>query len=68
MVVKAGSEDLRLVFQPAKGPRVDNSVPVALEIVPVRMRKLRIPPALGSLDGKSKTGQHATGRVSRREQ
>jgi hypothetical protein len=41
--VTAG-EDLRLVLQPPEGTRVDDAVAITLEVVAVRMARLRITP------------------------
>jgi hypothetical protein len=38
----AAGEDLGLVFEPAEGPRVDDAVAIALEVVAIRMRRLRV--------------------------
>jgi hypothetical protein len=54
MIVETGRENLGLVFQPSKCAGMDDPVTVALELVPVWMRKLRITPPLRTLDRKSK--------------
>src|SRR3982750_2508470 len=50
-------EDLRLVFQPAKCPGVNDAVTGALEIVAIRMRQLRISAAARQCDRKTKMFQ-----------
>ena len=47
MIAQAGRENLCFAFQPAKTPRVDDTVTVALVIVSVRVRKLGIFAAAG---------------------
>ena len=54
--MQARSENLRFVFQPAKGVRVNDAVTIALEVVSVRMGELRISAALRELDGKPEAG------------
>ncbi len=53
MVRDARRKDLGFVLQPAKGPRMDDAVAIALELAAVRMRQFGISPAAASLDGKT---------------
>jgi hypothetical protein len=53
MIRDTGRKDLRLILQPAKSPRMDNTVAIALEIAAVGMRQFGIPPAAASLGGKT---------------
>ncbi len=55
MVRDAGRKNLHLVFQPAKGARVNDAVAIALELVAVGMRKLGIAPSAALLHGKAQS-------------
>ena len=57
MIGDAGGEDLRLVFESAKGAGMHDSIAVALEFVPVGMREFRISPASGALHRKMEPPQ-----------
>src|SRR5580700_2894063 len=55
VIGNAGREDLHLIFQPAKGARVDNAIAIALELATVRMGKLGITPATALGHRKTQT-------------
>ena len=57
VIGNAGRENLRLIFQPAKCPRMDYAVAIALEFVAVRMRKFRIEPAAALFHRKTQARQ-----------
>jgi hypothetical protein len=42
VIAKPGGKDLRLAFHPPEGPAMDNPVAIALKIVTVGMRRLRV--------------------------
>src|ERR1019366_7315286 len=54
----AAGEDLRLVFQPAERPSMDDAITVALKGVTVGMRRLRIAPSARVLHAKRVAGEH----------
>ena len=56
MVGKAAREDLRLIFQPAKCPRVHHAVAIALKIVAVGMRMFGIAPPARAFHGVAQMG------------
>ena len=45
MIGKPFTEDLGFIFQAAKGAGVDNAIAVALKLVAIRVRWLRVTPA-----------------------
>jgi len=53
----AGRENLRLILQPAKCPRVDYTIAIALEFVAIGMRRLRIDPAAALLNRETEARQ-----------
>jgi hypothetical protein len=57
MVRVAAREDLRLCLQAAKGPRVDDAITVALEVVAVRMGGLGITASARLFDVDSVVGE-----------
>ena len=61
MIGKAGGEDLGLVFQPAKSPRMDDAVAVALEGIAVGVRQLGIAAAAGAFHRKTQMSER--GRI-----
>jgi hypothetical protein len=66
MVGEAGSEDLRLGFQPPECARVDDAVAVALKGVSVWMFGLGILTTTALLDWKLQPRQHGRGLTSTR--
>ena len=62
MIVKARREDLRFVFKPPKSSSVNDTVAIALEVVPIGVGEFRISPALGTLNRKPEAGQHKLSR------
>ena len=67
MIGKAGSEDLRLGFQPPEGARMDHAVAVALEGVAVGMRGFGIDPAPALRHREPQPRQHGAALLLRRE-
>src|SRR4051794_11289274 len=53
MVVQAGAENLRLIFEAAKGASVNNAIAITLELVPIRMRQFGITTPTTQCNGKS---------------
>jgi hypothetical protein len=61
----AARENLRFRFEPPKGSRVDNAIPVALKVVSVRMLRLRIPSPAGFFHVHGVCCEHGKSLVSR---
>ena len=59
MIAKAGGENLSFALQASEGPRVDDAVPVALEIGSVDVRWLRESAATQTLWTKREVAQHS---------
>ncbi len=58
MVGVAAREDLRLVFQPAKGAGMDDAIAVPLERIAIRMGRLGIAASTRILDAHRVAGEH----------
>jgi hypothetical protein len=58
MIGIPAGEDLRLCFQPSKSAGMHHAVPVALEVVPVRMRGFGMSASAGVLDAHRIISQH----------
>jgi hypothetical protein len=54
----ASGKNLRLRFEPAKGPGMDHPVAIALKVVAVRMRRLGMPPSKRLFHPDSVVGEH----------
>ena len=58
VIGKTAGENLRLIFQTAKGARVDDTIAVTLEVIAIGMRRFRIAASAGLLDSHSVRGEH----------
>lgn len=65
MIGKSGGEDLRLIFQAAESPRVDDSVAIALKIAAIGVWQFRIAAASRTRRGKTQPAKpvHCGGRL-----
>lgn len=59
MIGIAGREDLSLVFQPTKCPRVDDAIAIPLKFVAIGMGKFRITAPACAFHRKAKMGERA---------
>ena len=59
MVMAAGGENLSLALKTPESPRVNDAVAVALQIIPVRMRRFGKAAALKMRRTKTKSAQHS---------
>ena len=57
VVGQPGSEDLGLILQPSKRPRVNYAVAVAAKFVAIGVRQFRIAAAAGALDRKAQAAR-----------
>ena len=57
-------EDLRFVFEPAESARMNNAVPVALEIIAVGMRRLGVAAPAGLFHAYREVSEHV-GRIAK---